>query len=305
MKTKPYFLAILLLFSFLKSSLLVAQNPYRIANFASKYVLARNIDIWLPKNYDPNGKKKYSVLYMHDGQNLFDAKNSYGGQEWGIDETIQKLLDEKKIQDCIVVGVWNSPKRFFEYVPQKAMQNISQKDLDAIAAIRLKGENNPKIEFLADNYLRFLVEELKPYIDKNYKTKTDRKHTFVAGSSMGGLISMYAISEYPQIFGGAACVSTHWSVLFDNDHEVLSQSVRNYMQQNFPKAGKHRIYFDFGTTTLDSLYEPHQQKVDAIIKNKGYRLNKDWLTVKAQGAAHNEADWRKRFDQIAIFLLKK
>jgi len=185
------------------------------------------------------------------------------------------------------------------------MQNISQKDLDAIAAIRLKGENNPKIEFLADNYLRFLVEELKPYIDKNYKTKTDRKHTFVAGSSMGGLISMYAISEYPQIFGGAACVSTHWSVLFDNDHEVLSQSVRNYMQQNFPKAGKHRIYFDFGTTTLDSLYEPHQQKVDAIIKNKGYRLNKDWLTVKAQGAAHNEADWRKRFDQIAIFLLKK
>src|ERR1700744_5224640 len=163
-----------------------------IENFPSKYIDKRNVDIWLPAGYSRD--KKYAVLYMHDGQMLFDSTTTWNHQEWGVDETICRLLAENKIKDCIVVGIWNTAKRFPEYFPQKAFYAMSQTDQQKILAVgRDKGTPLLGDGPVSDGYLKFLVRELKPYIDKHYSTAPGKSTTFVAGSSMGGLISLYAI----------------------------------------------------------------------------------------------------------------
>ncbi len=266
----------------------VAGEVYRYKNFASKFVEARNIDVWLPANYSKN--KKYAVVYMHDGQNLFNPKESYGGVDWGIDETMERLIAEKKIRDTIVVGIWNTPKRVIEYAPQKAFDLANRKNI----------KNSPfakpqKAE--SDEYLKFIVTELKPFIDRTYPTASERGSTFIMGSSMGGLISLYAISEYPQIFGGAGCVSTHFPL---GDGIMLE-----YMKKNLPAPKNHKIYFDYGTETLDAQYEPYQLKADAIMKKKGYKQDKNWITRKFAGEEHSEKSWRKRVDIPLTFLLSE
>lgn len=268
----------------------VTGEVRRYEKFASKFVDARNVDVWLPPDYDADKNKRYAVLYMHDGQNLFNSKESYAGVDWGIDETMTRLIAEKKINEAIVVGIWNTPKRFAEYMPQKAFETAADEQKKQASA-------NGIAEVVSDNYLKFLVTELKPFIDKNYRTKTDRKNTFVMGSSMGGLISLYAISEYPQIFGGAGCVSTH----FPAGNGVMI----DYMKTNLPASKDHKIYFDYGTRTLDATYEPFQLKADAVMKEKGFTSDKNWITRKFEGEEHSEKSWRKRVDIPIVFFLGK
>lgn len=259
---------------------------WRYEKFPSKLVEARNVDVWLPADY--SSRKKYAVLYMHDGQNLFNPKESYGGVDWGIDETMTRLLEEKKIKDTVVVGIWNTPKRFQEYMPQKAFAMMSEEQRAEVRKFS-KAES-----VLSDNYLKFIVTELKPFIDKTYSTKRDAGNTAVMGASMGGLISLYAISEYPKIFGAAGCVSTHFPI---GDGIVI-----DYMKMSLPSPGKHRIYFDYGTETLDSTYEPFQLRADEVMRAKGF-TEVNWLTKKFEGEEHSEKSWRKRVDTPIIFLL--
>lgn len=274
----------------------------RVENFKSKYISSRNIDIWLPKDYNAN--KKYAVLYMHDGQMLFDSSITWNKQEWGVDETLSDLFKNPDIKECIVVGIWNSGKgRHSDYFPQKPFEKLSDEFLDSISKIyteEILYGNGP----LSDNYLKFIVNELKPYIDKNYSTQPDLKSTFVAGSSMGGLISIYAICEYPEIFGGAACLSSHWTGIFTNKHNPIPNKFMDYLQNNLPEPDNHKIYFDYGTETLDSLYEPYQQRIDSIMILKGYS-GKNWKTLKFEGADHSEDSWRKRLSIPFTFLLHK
>ncbi len=264
----------------------IAGKVFRYAKFPSKFADRRNVDVWLPADYSKT--KKYAVVYMHDGQNLFDPREAFGGVDWGVDETMTKLLAENKIRDTIVVGIWNTPKRVIEYAPQKAFDLINRRKIkDSPLVERQKAES--------DDYLRFIVSELKPFIDRNYSTATDRASTFTMGSSMGGLISLYAISEYPQIFGGAGCVSTH----FPLGGGVMLE----YMKKFLPSPKTHRIYFDYGTETLDAEYEPFQLKADRIMKKKGYKSGVNWLTRKFSGEEHSEKSWRKRVDVPLVFLL--
>ncbi len=260
----------------------------RHEQFPSKLIAARNVDVWLPPGYDRDKKTRFPVLYMHDGQNLYDPRIAYGGVDWGIDETMTRLIGEGKIREAIVVGVWNSPKRFAEYMPQRAVGMM-----DAATRASLPNQTDEKI--LSDDYLKFLVTELKPFIDRTYRTKPGRADTFVMGSSMGGLISAYAMSEYPNVFGGAGCVSTHWP--------AGNGIVIEYLTKHLPEAKTHRIYFDFGTETLDAQYEPFQNKMDAVMRTTKYVAGKNWVTHKFEGAEHNEKSWRVRVDIPLIFLL--
>lgn len=266
----------------------IMESIWRYENFSSKFVDARNIDVWLPPQFSRN--KKYPVLYMHDGQMLFDGTSTWNKQEWSIDEIMTRLIAENKIREAIVVGIWNTPKRRQEYMPQKAFEMASAEQKKEAGKLGIS-------EVLSDKYLRFIVEELKPFIDKTYPTKKDSKNTFVMGSSMGGLISLYAVSEYPQIFGGAACVSTH----FPAGNGVMI----DYMKTNLPSPKNHKIYFDYGTETLDADYEPFQLKADEVMKTKGYEQGKNWITRKFPGADHSEKSWAKRVDVPIIFLLGK
>lgn len=273
----------------------------RLEKFASKYVDARNVDVWLPDNY--SNKKKYAVLYMHDGQMLYDAATTWNKQAWEVDETVEKLIKDGKIKDTIVAGVWNNGEyRHSEYYPQKTLEFLPPETREFIISKQLK--DKPQ----ADNYLKFLTEELKPYIDKNFSTKRDRKNTFIAGSSMGGLISIYALCEYPDIFGGAAGISTHLPLILAEEikdkYDVVAASFRIYLEKNLPKADKRKIYFDYGDQTLDALYPPLQKKVDDIMKVKGW-TEKSWTTKFFAGEDHSEKSWAKRLDIPVEFLLKK
>ncbi|TCN65413.1 alpha/beta hydrolase [Acetobacteroides hydrogenigenes] len=268
----------------------------RIEKFPSKHVDARNIDVWLPAGYSP--AKKYAVLYMHDGQMLYDSTTTWNKQEWMVDEVATKLTKEEKIRDIIVVGIWNNNTlRHAEYFPEKALKNLAP---DQRKELLLLIKEGPK----ADSYLRFLVTELKPYIDKTFATLPDQQNTFIAGSSMGGLISLYAICEYPKVFGGAACLSTHWIGKFNDDNNPIPPAIIKYMQAKLPSPKTHKLYFDYGNKTLDQYYKPWQLKVDALMEQKGF-TSESWITKEFVGEDHSERAWQRRLHIPFEFLMAK
>jgi enterochelin esterase-like enzyme len=273
-------------------------------NFKSAYVAPRTIDVWLPSNYDP--KTKYAVLYMHDGKGLYDSSIMWNKQEWKVDEVMSRLLHEGKIRNCIVVGIYNSEKtRHPEYFPQKPFESLTKVERDSVTSqLQRAGRTKEEFKPSSDKYLKFLVTELKPFIDQNFSTKKERANTFIAGSSMGGLISLYAICEYPNIFGAAACLSTHWPGVFSVDNNPVPNAFYRYIQKNLPDPKTHKIYFDYGDQTLDALYAPLQKRVDEIISSKGYS-SKNWMTQFFPGENHSEHAWSKRLDIPLLFLLKK
>ncbi|MEC4003606.1 alpha/beta hydrolase-fold protein [Flavobacterium sp. SUN052] len=282
----------------------VSVKIERLENFKSKYVTSRNVDVWLPENYSDS--KKYAVLYMNDGQALFDSETTWNKQAWEVDDVLSKLIKENKIQDVIVVGIWNGGlTRHIDYFPQKPFESLNKQQQDSIYnANRSNGQsvfNSQKIN--SDNYLKFIVKELKPLIDEKYAVYTDQKHTFIAGSSMGGLISMYAICEYPKIFGGAVCMSTHWPGIFTLEKNPIPNAFFNYLKKHLPNPKNHKFYFDYGTATLDALYQTLQPKVDEIMKEKGFNST-NCKTQKFDGDDHSEKSWSKRFYIPMEFILK-
>ncbi len=272
----------------------------RIQGFKSQFVNTRDIDVWLPESYDTN--KKSAVLYMWDGQMLFDGTKSWNQQEWGVDEVMTKLLQYGSIKDCIVVALTNAGDgRYSEYFPKKSYETLSEEDKESLKK-QMASYNLDLGEIQSDNILKFMVYELKPYIDHHYSTEKGFEHTFIGGSSMGGLMSVYALCEYPNIFGGAACLSTHWPIIFTPDDNEASDAFLNYLKNNLPDAGTHKLYFDYGTETLDSLYEPFQKQADEIMRTKGF-TGANWKTLKFQGHDHSEASWNKRLHIPLQFLL--
>lgn len=265
-----------------------AGRVERLPQIISHQLADRRVDVWLPPGYDAHAELRYPVLYMHDGQNLFDPATSYGGTAWEADQALCRLVAAGKARPAIIVGVWNTPARFAEYMPQKA---TTQAAMDQLAA----QFHFAPAPLQSDAYLRYLVTELKPVIDRTYRTAPGRADTFVMGSSMGGLISAYALVEYPEVFGGAACVSTHWPA---GDGSVI-----DYLAGHLPRPGTHKFYFDYGTATLDAQYEPYQQRMDAIMRHAGYAEGRDWITRKYPGAEHSEKSWRARVEVPLEFLL--
>jgi predicted alpha/beta superfamily hydrolase len=267
----------------------VTGTVVRHASMPSAQVAARNVDVWLPPGYDKDATQRYPVIYMHDGQNLFDPATSYGGVDWAVDEVMTQLITDGKARPAIIVGVWNTPKRREEYMPRRPLDQKGVK-FNVPGAPDVKAE-----DILSDRYLAFLVEELKPFIDANYRTLPGRADTFVMGSSMGGLISQYAMSMYPAVFGGAGCVSTHWPA---GDGIAVDD-----FGAHLPDPASHKYWFDFGTETLDSSYEPYQRRADAMLRKAGYVEGQNWITRKFEGAEHSEKAWRVRVNQPLEFLL--
>ncbi|MUH37735.1 alpha/beta hydrolase [Zobellia amurskyensis] len=277
----------------------------RVENYESKFITSRNVDVWLPEDYSPS--KKYAVLYMHDGQMLFDPESSWNKQAWNVDDVASKLFQSNKIKKFIVVGIWNGGEtRHSDYFPQKPFESLLDSQRDTVNA-QLKSSHVPINEMFSpqsNNYLKFIVEELKPYIDKTYSVYPDKENTFVMGSSMGGLISMYAICEYPNVFGGAACLSTHWPGTFLLENNPVPDAFLSYLDKNLPNPKSHKIYFDCGDETLDKLYPKIQEKVDQLMVEKGYNET-NWSTKFFPGENHSENAWSKRLNFPLEFLFKK
>lgn len=242
----------------------------------------RDILVYLPPGYDANKKQRYPVLYLHDGQNLFDGATSFiKGLEWRIDETAQALMTSKEIKPVIIVGIYNTGKdRIDEYTPT--------------ADAKYKGGK-------ADLYGRLIVEELKPFIDSAYRTLKDARNTGLGGSSLGGLVSLYLALKYPQTFGRVAVVSP--SVWWDN--RMILREVGA-----LKKRARLRIWLDRGTkeggnkAEADEATNDARQLRDALVA-KGWKEGSDLKYFEVEGAEHNERAWAQRVEPMLRFLFPR
>jgi hypothetical protein len=268
----------------------------RIDRFPSTFVQARTIDILLPQGYNP--QQTYHVIYMHDGQMLFDSTYTWNHQEWQIDEVFEQYQDS--LYETIIVGIWNNNEfRHAEYFPQKALAYMYDSTKSLFLSEKFKGKA------LADNYLHFIVDELKPFIDNAFSVSKKPEHTMMMGSSMGGLISLYALCEYPNVFGAAAGLSTHWIGTTSIDNGDIPRGLITYISNNLPKAElKRKFYTDHGTIGLDSLYPNWQTQIDSLFLSKGYD-HTQYMSAIFEDADHNEEAWSQRLYVPLLFLLKK
>lgn len=267
----------------------------KIETFPSQIISPRPIEILVPSVSDQN--VTFPVLYMFDGQNLFHSFKGWSGElneGWRVDAVLDRLNRAGSLGQIIVVGIYNAKeKRGAEYMPAKPYDLVQKRIAETTHEWYQSFREFPPE---SDKQLRFIVEELKPYMDANFRTRKTKEYTFVAGSSMGGLISAYAICEYPDIFGGAACLSTHWSPL---DGVFLE-----YLKDHLPDPASHKLYFDLGTEGLDAGYELYQNKVDSMMIARGFEKDVNWMTREFVGAKHHEDDWHARFHIPLQFLIK-
>lgn len=257
--------------------------------FPSAHIRPRQVVVWLPADYDASGQA-YPVIYMHDGQNLFNPAEAYGGVTWGIAEALSSPRPHPK---AIVVGVYNTSLRHREYMPQAIYSALPAKVRTAFDGL----SGGPPI---SDSYVSFLADELKPFIDRTYRTRPQPGHTGLMGSSMGGLISFYGLMERPDCFGRAACLSPHWPFLAPNVPGVISPTpqdvlaaVSGYVNTRGTDLKGRVLYLDRGDQTLDAYYQPYQ---DPIIENLKGRRGLKLSYRDFPSAAHNEASWKARLE---------
>jgi len=270
-----------------------------IHQIKSQYVGERTIRVYMPSDYE-NSSQQFDVLYMQDGQMLFDSKITWNKQEWGVDEAMDSLQALGYIRPTIVVGIdaagtSTDVQRIAEYCPNDVANYIEA------GHAMYSGQVTPK----GNDYLRFVVEEVKPFVEATYyKAYTEREHTWIMGSSCGGLISSYAVNKYPNVFAGAACMSTHSTLSVDNTFDdYVVQGYVKYLTQTRP-VNSYKIYFDRGDKTLDANYADTQEFI-----NSGYTAlawdDCHFRYAFFAGAAHEEKSWRKRLDVPLKFLLGK
>jgi predicted alpha/beta superfamily hydrolase len=245
--------------------------------FSSRFLEhARDVLVYLPPRYETDSELRYPVLYMHDGQNVFDAATAFIGIEWGVDETAERQIAAGEITPLIIVAVANSPARVTEYTP---------------VADANRGGGGAAV------YGRFLTEELKPFIDRTYRTLPEAAHTGVAGSSLGGLVSLHLALAHAETFGriGAVSPSVHWA-----GEEIVARVA----QRGHTGA---RIWVDMGTSEGRTAEESARaiaavRRLRDALEGAGWTLGADLHYLEAAGAIHNEAAWAERVAPILRFL---
>jgi predicted alpha/beta superfamily hydrolase len=246
----------------------------RHEQFSSAFLAAdRDVLVWLPPGYDPDGDRRYPVLYMHDGQNLFDPDTAFQqGEHWRLGETAAALIAGGQIEPLLLVGIANTgTTRIEEYTPTR----------------------DPKLGGgLADNYGRLIVEELKPMIDRTYRTRPDAASTGLGGSSLGGLVTLHLGFRHPRVFSRLAVLSP--SVWWDR--RVILKTVR----QTRPRPAL-KIWVDMGTAEgrrgLDDA-----RSLKAALVDGGWREGIDLHYAEFEGATHSEAAWAARVGPMLQFL---
>lgn len=263
---------------------------------ASSNIAPAHVTIWLPPGYD-RGHKRYGVVYVQDGQDILSNRQTATRQQWNADSVMARVAADAKLPPRIIVAIWSAgPERGRTYMPQRLYDMLPAATQ---AQVRQITGGQP---IQSDAYLRFLVTELKPMIDRRYRTLKDRDHTTIAGSSFGALVTLYAMAEYPKVFGSAACLSTHWPLAIpmrvgEVDAVVADAWARYLAERLGPPAGRH-IWFDHGDKSLDAFYGPYQIAIDRELTELGWRTGQDVETRSYPGAGHDIASWSARLDDV-------
>jgi predicted alpha/beta superfamily hydrolase len=254
-------------------------NIKRLRAFPSKILgNRRDVLVYLPRGYRRFSRRRYPVLYLQDGQNVFDAATSFSGVEWGVDEAAERLIKENLIEPLIVVAVANTgEQRIDEYAPTRGV-------IDA------KAKRKKRSKGLARKYGHFLMDELKPYIDRKYRTNPGAEFTGLGGSSLGGLVTFAIGILYPQVFGRLMVMSP--SIWWDN---FAIYRLVDSTQQTPPL----KVWLDIGTA--EPGWEQARELVNRLLE-KGWKLQKDLQYMEAQGADHSEAAWAARVEPALRFL---
>jgi enterochelin esterase-like enzyme len=257
----------------------------------------RRFDVILPPEYSED--RKYPVIFMYDGQNLYRDHDS-----WNAPQTAYRLASEGRIPPVIIVGLYHGDgERRGEYFPQKAW-NLLPPELvrDAVSIVPHGCKS--------DIYLDWVVHTVFPYVAANFAVSGEKQQTSVAGSSMGGLMSLCALIEYPELFGSAACMSSHWTGT-QKPLPSAAPYLIEWVKENLRDASatRQRIYFDHGdgngnTADLDSAYAPLQEQVDGILRLHGYTENDgNFMSLSFEHQGHHEKYWSSRFPGVLEFLL--
>jgi len=254
-------------------------NIKRHPGFPSKILgNRRDVLVYLPRGYRRLSRRRYPVLYLHDGQNVFDAATSFSGVEWSVDETAERLIKESLIEPLIIVAVANTgEERIHEYAPTRGV-------IDA------KAKRKKHSKGLARNYGHFLIDELKPYIDRKYRTNPDPEFTGLGGSSLGGLVTLAIGILYPHAFSRLMVMSP--SIWWD---DFAIYRLVDSIEQKPPV----KIWLDTGTA------EPGWEQARELLKRlveKGWKFQKDLQYMEAQSANHSEAAWAARVEPALRFL---
>ena len=221
-------------------------------------VQERDLIVWLPPGYKEHPERKYPVLYMHDGQNIFDPATSSYGVDWQLDETADSLIKAGAIEPLIIVGINNTSDRNEEYIPGK------------------KGTA----------YMNYVVDVIKPLIDKQYRTKPGRENTAVGGSSAGGIMAFMLAWEHPDVFSKVISMSPAFKIQ-DIDYVKDVQAYKGRKKDLL-------LYIDNGGIDLEERLQPGIDDMLKALKAKGYQENKDFVWVKAPQDQHSEAAWARR-----------
>jgi enterochelin esterase-like enzyme len=262
--------------------------------------------VWLPPAYAADDTARFPVLYMHDAENLFDRRHSNFDKEWQVDETITRMAMRSDLREWIVVGIESPKARYATLFPQKVLRFLPPDFQHEVLEGDFGGTARPR-ELKGDAYLAFIVRELKPEIDAQLRTLTGARDTAIMGASMGGLISLYAIAEYPDVFGQAAGLSTHLPLGGVDAPDMsarpaaVAAAFDAYLATTRLDPSRHRIYLDHGTATLDAAYPPFFKAFDTMMVSRGWALP-NYESRAFDGAEHEENAWAQRLDIPLAFL---
>lgn len=228
---------------------------------------------------------------------LFDSAITGNNQSWKLGGILAEMSGKNPARPPIVVGIHSHSKgRSAGYFPNAVLDYVPS---DQLAGILSQLSGPP----MGNRYLKFVMEDVKPLVDSLYSTYSNGGNNYLAGAGEGAVIALYALCEYPDVFGGAACLSTQWTGP-DLDNDVMPSAHLEYLRKNLPPPGEHKIYFDCGDQGADVHFFANQHEVNRIVVAKGYTPAKNWITRYLQNAGHSEKAWGERFDFALEFLLK-
>jgi enterochelin esterase-like enzyme len=260
----------------------------------------QRLTIWLPPGYDVDSRR-YPVLYMHDGHNLFDPAKSNFAKIWAADKAMLAAVQTGTVEPHIIVGIWApGMDRHRQYLP-RSLYDMTSGDL------RAQMDGMTKGGVISHAYRDWIAGPLKTWVDTSFRTRPGRDDTAIVGSSMGGLMSCYAFLERPEVFGRAGCVSSHWPAVDPRsvDAGELAALWDAWFAARLAKPDGRRVWMDHGTATLDQFYAPYQQVVDARFASAGWQKGRDWESRVYEGAEHEENAWAERLPAIFGWLLAK